>query len=238
MTKFSLSLFLLFDYDYCFINLAMLPPLLFYTLWHWFSLVTAQIECLCETQRRVCVKETLRIIYKNLQNFEHPLNHFVLSSKILKWYKTVQKFYQGLKVFKPRKNFLSEFTQNFCEILRKIQNFATKTKQKKSTEDEIFRLSEEIFTFLNRRCTDLEILQVLRKMYTVMRFKPMTLEYESPSLNTRPGRPFLAFDFFQVFLRPYNEVNNKSSAAANVAAWEPKTFCKKIWKKLNRLFWR
>ena len=81
-----------------------------------------------------------------------------------------------------------------------------------------FRLSEEIFTFLNRRCTDLEILQVLRKMYTVMRFKPMTLEYESPSLNTRPGRPFLAFDFFQVFLRPYNEVNNKSSAAANVAA--------------------
>ena len=39
-----------------------------------------------------------------------------------------------------------------------------------------FRLSEEIFTFLNRRCTDLEILQVLRKMYTVMRFKPMTFE--------------------------------------------------------------
>ena len=67
---------------------------------------------------------------------------------------------------------------------------------------------------------------------------PWPLKYESPSLTTRPGRPFLAFDFFQVFLRPYNEVNNKSSAAANVAAWEPKTFCKKIWKKLNRLFWR
>ena len=112
MTKFSLSLFLLFDYDYCFINLAMLPP--FYTLWHWFSLVTAQIECLCETQRRVCVKETLRIIYKHLQNFKHPLNHFVLSSKILKWYKTVQKFYQRSKIFGPQKFF--DF-RIFVEIL-------------------------------------------------------------------------------------------------------------------------
>ena len=111
---------------------------------------------------------------KHLQNFDHPSNHFISSSKILKWYKTVQKFYQGLKVFKPRKNFLSEFTQNFCEILRKIQNFATKTKQKNLPRMKFFRLSEEIFTFLNRRCTDLEILQVLRKMYTVMRFKPMT----------------------------------------------------------------
>ena len=128
MTKFSLSLFLLFDYDYCFINLAMLPPLLFYTLWHWFSLVTAQIECLCETQRRVCVKETLRIIYKNLQNFEHPLNHFVLSSKILKWYKTVQKFYQRSKIFGPQKFFISEFSWKYCEILRKIQNFAKNSK--------------------------------------------------------------------------------------------------------------
>ena len=98
---------------------------------------------------------------KHLQNFDHPSNHFISSSKI----------------------FLSEFTQNFCEILRKIQNFATKTKQKKSTEDEIFRLSEEIFTFLNRRCTDLEILQVLRKMYTVMRFKPMTFEIWVSFLN-------------------------------------------------------
>ena len=129
MTKFSLSLFLLFDYDYCFINLAMLPPLLFYTLWHWFSLVTAQIECLCETQRRVCVKETLRIIYKHLQNFKHPLNHFVLSSKILKWYKTVQKFYQRSKIFGPQKFFISEFSWKYCEILRKIQNFAKKRKQ-------------------------------------------------------------------------------------------------------------
>ena len=148
MTKFSLSLFLLFDYDYCFINLAMLPPLLFYTLWHWFSLVTAQIECLCETQRRVCVKETLRIIYKHLQNFKHPLNHFVLSSKILKWYKTVQKFYQRSKIFGPQKFFISEFSWKYCEILRKIQNFAKKRKQIFFLPRiKFFWLSEEIFTF-------------------------------------------------------------------------------------------
>ena len=153
MTKFSLSLFLLFDYDYCFINLAMLPPLLFYTLWHWFSLVTAQIECLCETQRRVCVKETLRIIYKNLQNFEHPLNHFVLSSKILKWYKNSTK---GQK-FLGLKNFLiSEFSWKYCEILRKIQNFAKNSKfcekfkilQKRGNK--FFSSKDQIFLTLGR----------------------------------------------------------------------------------------
>ena len=144
MTKFSLSLFLLFDYDYCFINLAMLPPLLFYTLWHWFSLVTAQIECLCETQRRVCVKETLRIIYKNLQNFEHPLNHFVLSSKILKWYKTVQKFYQRSKIFGPQKFF--DF-RIFVEIL---WNFAKNSKFCKKEETNFFSSKDQIFLTLGR----------------------------------------------------------------------------------------
>ena len=71
---------------------------------------------------------------KHLQNFDHPLNHFVSTSKKSKWNDTVQKFYRGLKIFEARKflffeNFriFAKFSRNFA---KKTRNLATKTKRK------------------------------------------------------------------------------------------------------------
>ena len=141
--------------------------------------------------------------------------------------------------FQASKNFsfgiYAEFLWNFA----KNSKFRNKDKTKKIYRGWNFFDSRK--KFLLFWIVDVPTSKFCRCLEKCIRWwdsSPWPLKYESPSLTTRPGRPFLAFDFFQVFLRPYNEVNNKSSAAANVAAWEPKTFCKKIWKKLNRLFWR
>ena len=81
---------------------------------------------------------------KHLQNFDHPLNHFISTSKKSIWNDTVQKFYRGLKIFGAQK-FL--FFENFRKISRKIRNLATMTKRKKiSTKTRKFpNLGREIF---------------------------------------------------------------------------------------------
>ena len=96
---------------------------------------------------------------KHLQNFDHPLNHFVSTSKKSIRNDTVQKFYQGLKIFEHRNffYFFLIFAKNskFCNK-DKMKFFSTKTRQFPS-------LGREFFSVPYRRSIDLEILQVISK---------------------------------------------------------------------------
>ena len=89
---------------------------------------------------------------KHLHFFDHLSNHFELTQKI--WKKLTWKLtnYQDmeiseLEIFCFSKNF--EFLRNVHEILWKIWNFATKTKQIFFlSRIKLFWLLKEIFTFL------------------------------------------------------------------------------------------
>ena len=98
----------------------------------------------------IVIEEDNEVKIKHLQNFDHPLNHFISTSK--NRYETIRyrnsteawKFSE-LEKFCFLKNF--NFSRNFCKILRKIRNLATMTKRKKfSTETRKFpNLGREIF---------------------------------------------------------------------------------------------
>ena len=112
--------------------------------------------------------EWITDLFKHLQNFNHPSNHLIPSSKILKWYKMVQKFYQGSKVFEPQK-FL--FFKNFRIFAKFSRNFGKKFEILQQRQNETFFLLrlgnfrvlvEKFFSVLYHRLIDLEILQESR----------------------------------------------------------------------------